>query len=313
MPPRALSLGLLITVIWGLNFSLIKTAEDVFHPFLLATLRFVLTAIPAIFFFPRPKVPFRYLTLYGIVFGVLQFSLLFGGIWAGLSAGLSSVVLQTQVFFTILFSVLLVQEKIKAHQAAGIILGFVGVALTATVTDGSMTVLGLLMVVGAGLSWGLANAIVKKVKPEEPVGFMVWSSTVPVLPLIVLCLIFEGPASIGHSFASISWAAAGSVLYVVYPTTLFGYSVWNGLLKRYPTTIVAPLTLLVPLFGMVGSMLIFHEHLTIMKVVAAAMMILGLGVNQFGGRFIRNRRLEAVPAAPVGPVVTEPTTSEGLP
>jgi O-acetylserine/cysteine efflux transporter len=302
MPLRSLLLGLFVTLVWGLNFSFIKVAEDDFHPFMLATLRFVLTAIPAIFVFPRPKVPFKWVLAYGFVFGALQFGLLFAGIAAGLSAGLSSVVLQLQVFFTILFGVLLMKEHIKPWQIVGVVLGFSGVAVTGLVQDGSVTIAGLLLVAGAGLSWGLANVIVKKAKPTDPVGFMVWASTVPVIPLAIATVLIEGADSVRASFSHLSWGVVGAVLYLVYPTTLFGYAVWNGLLRRYPTSMVAPLTLLVPFFGMTGSMVIFGEHLTVLKVAAAGLMILGLCVNQFAGRF-------GARSAPAAAPVTEPGVS----
>lgn len=289
MPVRHLLLGLLVTVVWGLNFSIIKVAEEVFNPFLLATLRFILCCLPAIFFLPRPQVPFRYLAAYGTVFGVFQFGLLFLGIQAGLSPGIASVVLQLQVFFTILFAALINHEKISRHQVAGIALGFAGVILLASISDGSIDVLGLFLVAAAGLAWGLANVIAKNAKAPDPLAFMIWSSTVPILPLVGLTLLFEGYDSIISSFEQVTWAAAGAVLYLVYPTTLFGYSVWNNLLRLHKTSVVAPLTLLVPAFGMVGSFLIFGENFTEIGVSAAVLMILGLAVNQFGGRLMQKR------------------------
>lgn len=298
MPVGALLLGLAVTVIWGLNFSLVKIAEEGFQPLLLTTLRFLLTCLPAIFVFPRPKVPFRYLVAYGFVFGALQWSLLFAGLYVGLSAGLASVVLQLQVFFTILFGIMLLHERIRGFQTVGIALGFAGVAVIGSVTDGTVSVAGLLLVGGAGLSWGLANVIAKKANPTEAVSFMVWASAVPVLPMATLTIVVEGVGSIGHSFSNLTWAIAGAVLYLVYPTTLFGYAVWNALLCRYPTSLVAPMTLLVPFFGVAGSMLIHDERVTAHKALAAGLMILGLSVNQLAGRSWIWRRAPEEPTLP---------------
>lgn len=308
MPLRHLLLGLLVTVVWGFNFSIIKLADDVFHPFLLATLRFILCCFPAIFFLPRPQVPLRYLVAYGTVFGVFQFGLLFLGIHAGLSPGIASVVLQLQVFFTILFSALINHERISRHQAAGIALGFAGVILLASSSDGTVSVLGLFLVAAAGLSWGLANVIAKNAKSSDPLAFMIWSSAVPILPLIVITLLVEGYDSIVVSFTEVTWLAAAAVLYLVYPTTLFGYSVWNSLLRMHKTSLVAPLTLLVPVFGMIGSFLVFGERFTVIGITAAVLMILGLAVNQFGGRFLgsRSRAAEERNAAAALAPGTEP-------
>ena len=216
MRPSRILLGVLVTIIWGLNFSLIKVAEETFAPLLLATLRFILCCVPAIFFFPRPRVAMKYILAYGLVFGVCQFGLLFAGIEAGLSAGLSSVVLQVQVFFTILFGVLLMKEKIGRYQIVGIVVGFLGVGLIALGIGGSVSIAGLLLVAGAGVSWGLANVITKKAKAPNPVAFMVWSSAVPIIPLALLTLMFEGVGSVETSFDNLTWMAAGSLLYLVY-------------------------------------------------------------------------------------------------
>jgi O-acetylserine/cysteine efflux transporter len=191
------------------------------------------------------------------------------------------------------------QETIRPLQVVGIVLGFAGVAVTATVDDGSVTIAGLLMVAAAGLSWGFANTIVKVAKPADPVGFMVWASIVPIVPLALMAVLVEGVDSITHSFTHMSWDTVGAVLYLVYPTTLFGYSVWNSLLRNYPTSLVAPLTLLVPFFGMAGSMIIFDERLTGLKVAAATLMILGLAINQLAGRLSIGRRQPVAEAEPV--------------
>jgi O-acetylserine/cysteine efflux transporter len=161
------------------------------------------------------------------------------------------------------------------------------------------------LVAGAGLAWGLANVIARIAQPGDAVGWMVWSSVVPILPLAALTLIFEGFGSVERSFANLSWGAAGAVLYLVYPTTLFGYAVFNNLLRRHPTSVVAPLTLLVPFFGEAGSMLMFGERLTPLKVVAVALMILGLSVNQFWPRLVKRR-----PPAPAAAVL-EPAEQAG--
>jgi O-acetylserine/cysteine efflux transporter len=89
---------------------------------LLATLRFVFCALPWIFVFKRPQVQFKYVFWYGLMLGAMQFGLLFLGIRFGLSAGLASVVLQLQVFFTICFGAIVLKDRVKLRQIAGMLL-----------------------------------------------------------------------------------------------------------------------------------------------------------------------------------------------
>ena len=57
--PRHLALALLVIVVWGVNFAVIKLGLVGVPPLLLAALRFVLAAFPALLFLRPPKVPLR--------------------------------------------------------------------------------------------------------------------------------------------------------------------------------------------------------------------------------------------------------------
>lgn len=281
MKSRDLLLAVIVTALWGINFSVIKIGLGAFDPFLLASLRFVFCALPWVFVFKRPQVPFSFVFWYGLVLGVMQFGMLFLAIRLGLSAGMASVVLQLQVFFTIGFSALTLGERITTRQLSGMLLAFAGVLVVTRITD-SGNVLAIALVVGAAASWGIANIIVKRAGASDMLGFTVWSSLVPPIPMLGLALLINGPARVVADLTQVRWSGLGAVLYLVYPTTLFGYSAWNYLLRKYRTALVAPLTLLVPIFGLFASMLIFDEDLTPRKLLAAALVLGGLLINMLG-------------------------------
>jgi hypothetical protein len=73
-----------------------------------------------------------------------------------------------------------------------------------------------------------------------------------------------------------------SILFQAYPTVLFSYGIWNSLLKKYPMSMVAPLSPLVPILGMPRSVLIFGEHPRVMKLLAALFIVLGLVTGLYG-------------------------------
>lgn len=87
-------LALLVVVVWGLNFVVIKVGLHNMPPLMLAGLRFMLVAFPAIFFVARPKVPLNLLLGYGLTISFAQFAFLFCAINFGMPAGLASLVLQ---------------------------------------------------------------------------------------------------------------------------------------------------------------------------------------------------------------------------
>lgn len=56
MRPSHIALAVLVTAIWGVNFVIIEVGLDHFPPLLFSALRFLVAALPAVFFVGRPKV-----------------------------------------------------------------------------------------------------------------------------------------------------------------------------------------------------------------------------------------------------------------
>ncbi|MFZ3220897.1 MAG: EamA family transporter, partial [Rhodoferax sp.] len=126
---KDLVLALVVILVWGVNFAVIKVGVVGVPPLLLAALRFMLAAFPALLFFKAPKVPLRLYLLYGLTISVGQFSLLFTAIHVGMPTGLASLVLQSQAFFTTLLAAFWLKERWQANQMAGLLLAAVGLVL----------------------------------------------------------------------------------------------------------------------------------------------------------------------------------------
>lgn len=223
-----------------------------------------------------------YLASYGLLFGVWLWGVVNLGIQAGLSAGIASLVLQFSAFFTILLGSFVFKESISRYQYAGIVLALIGLAAIITITDGSVSTLGVALVVIGALSWSVANIIIKRAGTKDVLAFLVWSSLFCPVPLFAIALSQHGTQIYVETLSRLNWSAIFSILFQVYPTTLFGYWAWNKLLKTYPVSRVAPLSLLVPIFGMVGSVLVFGEHIGTPKVAATALVVLGLAIGLYG-------------------------------
>lgn len=69
-----------------------------------------------------------------------------------------------------------------------------------------------------------------------------------------------------------------AVVFQAYPTTLFGYWVWNQLLIRYPLSTTAPLTLLVPVFALVSGYFMYDEVLGSAQILACVLFFVGIGL-----------------------------------
>lgn len=290
MSPRHLFLVLVITTIWGISFVAIHWGVEEVPPLLLTALRYSLAALPAVFFVKRPDVPLKLLVANGLAIGVGQFGLLFVAIRLGMPAGLSSLVVQLQVFFTIFFAMLAFGERPKWPQVTGAAVAFGGILVIAAERFEAAALIPLLMTIGAAVFWGAGNTASKRAGKVDMLGFIVWTSLVPPLPLLALSLAFEGPGALGAAIADISWRGAGSLAFMAYFATLFGFGMWAKLLSLYPANVVAPFALFVPLAGIASAAMLLGESITTPEIIGSGLVFLGLLVNVFAGRVVARMR-----------------------
>ncbi|MDF7647708.1 EamA family transporter [Pantoea sp. Acro-805] len=282
-----LLLAVLITAIWGVNFSVIKLGLHSVDPFILAGIRFTLCAIPAIFLIKKPDVPWRFIISYGLIFGIGLWGVVNLGIKTGLSAGIASLLLQFSAFFTLLLGSVIFKENLSRYQICGFAIACAGLLSIVFITDGSVTYTGMLLVLLGAIAWSVANIINKKAGTKQVFAFLVWSSAFSPIPLFGLDWLINGSSGYSSLLSQIDGRAIASILFQVYPNTLFGYWVWNSLLKQYPVSTVAPLSLLVPVFGILGSMVIFGEGISSIKLMALLLIVTGLAVGLYGQRLKR--------------------------
>jgi O-acetylserine/cysteine efflux transporter len=235
--------------------------------------------LPAAFFLKRPDASWANLAAYGVLIGAGQFGALFVALRADVTPGLASLIMQTQVFFTIGLSMWLTSERLQAVQVVALLLAVAGIAVILTHTDGSITLLGLGLLLIAALSWSGGNMVSRAAGKVDMLAYVVWSSLFAVPPLFALAFVFEGPIAMLNgvrnadavTWAAVAWQAAGNAM--------FGYGVWGWMLARYPAASVAPLALLVPVFGMTASAIILGEPMQAWKLIAAALVMSGLALG----------------------------------
>ena len=279
LPLRHFLLALAVVGVWGTNFVVIKVALDHLPPLLFAALRFSLALFPALFFLPRPAVPWRNLALYGLLIGVGQFGLLYVAMNGHISPGIASLVMQVQVFFTIGLSMRLTGERVRRFQWLALALAASGILVILSHTDGATTVLGLLLSLLAALAWAGGNMAAKHGAPANMLAYVVWSSAFAIAPLFALSLAIEGWDAVLAALRGADLATFGAVAWQSWANTLFGYVAWGWLLARHPAATITPMALLVPVFGMGASALLLGEPLPPWKLAAAALVLAGLALN----------------------------------
>ncbi|MET8326995.1 EamA family transporter [Streptomyces sp. NPDC005181] len=283
MRPLHIALAALVAAVWGVNFVVIEVGLGHFPPLLFSALRFLVAALPAVFFVGRPKVAWKWIVGVGLVLGVAKFGLLFIGMDRGMPAGLSSLVLQVQAVFTALFAALVLGERPGRVRVLGMAVALAGIGVAAVDEGASGPVLAFVLVIAAAACWGVSNVLTRKAAPPDALNFMVWVSTVPVLPLLALSLLFEGWDRDADALAALDWSGVGIIVYVAWITTVFGFGAWGFLLRHYPASSVAPFTLLVPVFGMSSAVLLLDESVSPLRWCAAALLVGGVALTSLAG------------------------------
>lgn len=302
MRPAHIGLAVLVTALWGVNFVVIDVGLDHLPPLLFCALRFLVAAVPAIFFVGLPRVSWRWIVGVGLALGVAKFGLLFIGMREGMPAGLSSLVLQIQAVFTALFAAVVLAERPGRRRLLGMAVALTGIAVAAVDEGTSGPLLGFVLVIAAAAFWGVSNVLTRKAAPPDPLSFMVWVSVVPVLPLLGLSLMFEGADPGMHALATLDWAGAGAIVYVAWGATVLGFGIWGFLLRTYDASAVAPFSLLVPVFGMSSAALLLGEGISPLRWLAAALLVGGVALTSLPS--VRPRLRPRVPA-PAGAAPSE--------
>ncbi|MDO9344413.1 MAG: EamA family transporter [Pseudomonas sp.] len=281
MLKKHLSLAVLVTLVWGVNFPITKLGLRAIDPFVLTGIRFALAALPLVFFIKRPAVKFSYVAAYGFIFGLGMWGVINYGIQVGVSPGIASLIIQLSVFFTMGWGFVLFKEKIRGAQMVGAVLALVGLAGIISTQEGNHAVLGVMLIVLSAVAWSVGNVIIKKSGVKEIFSFMVWASLIPPIPLFLTAWLMHGGAAFEGLQTSLDLTAVLSILFQVYLATHFAYWGWNSLLKLYPVSTVAPLSLLIPVFGITSSMLILDERISTPNLISIGIIIAGLAVGLY--------------------------------
>ncbi|GAA3567553.1 EamA family transporter [Microlunatus spumicola] len=299
MPLRDRLLALLVAVCWGVNFPATALGLQHFPPLFMVAVRFTLLAIPTILFVPRPKVALRWFLGLGIGTGTVQFALLYVAMAAGLPSGLASLVLQACVPFTVVLGAVFLRERLNGRQVVGVLVAVAGLSVIAVhrAAEGSAAALvPVLLCVAAGFGWAVGNICSRQARAPKPLHLTLWMSVVPPLPLLALSLLLEGPRrdwdSLRTAFTLEALPAVLGLLYVVLVASLLGYGLWNTLLARNPSSVVAPFAMLVPVAGVLSAWLFFDEVPDLVELVAGVLVVGGV---LYGSRTGRPRP----PTAPV--------------
>jgi O-acetylserine/cysteine efflux transporter len=285
-------LATLVATIWGFNFVVIEWGMHDVPPLLFVAMRFTAVVLPAIFLVPRPSASWQTVVSVGLFMSLGQFGLLYSSMHLGMPPGIAALVLQAQVVFTVVIAAAWLRESPTTRQVVGIVVACAGLAVVGVGRGGHIPLLALLLCIAAALSWGIGNVVARRsaAPTSNGLSLVVWSSLVVPVPLLLLSLGLDGPHAVGHALTGLGPEAFASTLYTAGLASLVGYSIFNGLLTRYPASSVVPFVLIAPPVAMVSAWLLLGQTPNAAESLGGLLVLVGVLVTTRQGRMLKLRR-----------------------
>lgn len=274
MELRHLAIAVTITAVWGFNWQVSKVGVTDMPPMLFVALRCVAVAALLI---PFVKPPGRHMPAVAIL-GVLTavaLSLYFTSV-KYIDTGIGAVLGQLQVPFSALLAAIIFKDGFGWRRWAGVALALAGTAVLMGTPTRASEYEAVAMIVAASLVSAFGFVQSKRLAHLDALTLTGWGAlfAAPVLALGSLAMENGQAAAIAGAPAHLWLALAYNVLLV----SIAGYTVWYFLIGRYSVNRVVPLTLLIPVFALIGGIAFFDEALTAARMAGTALVLLGVAV-----------------------------------
>lgn len=282
----------MVCFVWGLNIVITRWVvfDAAVPPIFFAAIRFLGVACLLIpFLKPIPK-GIKTLFLISFFIGSGHFALLFVGL-ANAEASAAAIVGQLGVPFSTLMSMAFLGEKVGWRRGLGIMLAFAGVLLIAVDPDSFSISFGLLYIAGAAFIGSVGGILMKRMSPVSALQLQVWVGLFSFAPLFIVSALIE--QSQWAAYVSGGWLVWIATLFAIVGVSIFGHGAFYHLIKKYDISLLSPLTLMTPVWGVVLSIILLKDAIT-------AQLILGSIISLGGVLVIAIRPNKTLPEAGMG-------------
>ncbi|MEQ8440338.1 MAG: EamA family transporter [Alphaproteobacteria bacterium] len=269
------AIALFVIAIWGVNFVVVKIGLLEMPPFLLMALRFALVAVILVPFIRWPKGKFLPLLIYSIILGVLHFAFMFNAIRLT-DAATIALLAQMNTPFAVILAALVYKDYPGWRRISGIVIAFAGCAVIAGEPGFKGGLLPVVLVMGGTFLWAVANVQMKSLGDIGPFALNGWMAVIATPQLFLISYLQEGfEPSILLDLSFTGWFA---VAFQSIAVVIVGYGLWFGLIKRYPISKIIPLTLLMPVVGVLAGVVFLDEQITAYMIAGGVLVMVGVGI-----------------------------------
>ncbi len=318
MQARHLVAILLIMALFGSAYPVGKLGVGHFPPFEFAALRsgILALALLPLWRFARPQ-PGQGPALVGFCasMGVGVYATMYTAL--GMAETISPIIIGTQLSipFAVLLGRLVLGERVRPLTWAAIIAAFAGVVLIALEPALARDLPALGVIGASAFCYALATLFARSLRNVSPFVMNGWMAASAILPLVLLSVTFE--TGQWHAIRSAGPVAWGVVLHSALAVSLLAHVGMFSLYRHYPVAHVIPYYVLMPVFGIAFTLLLFTEVPSTRTLIGGAVVILATWVvNRSTAGTGRKPWVGAQPATELPeapPETTPPRTESGTP
>ena len=252
---------MLLCLIWGYNWVVMKNALHFSGPFDFAALRTVLGALCLFIVMLILKKPFSIKEIPSLIaLGLLQTAGFTGLlVWALVEggAGKTAVLTYTMPFWTMLLAWPLLGEKLRGWQWPAAFFSLMGILFILDPLHLGTDVFSMILAIVSGISWALAVILAKKLQARSPnldlISLTAWQMFFGSIPIVVL-------AFMTHT-TSIEWNSyfIGALVYNAVFGNAIAWLLWLYALRHLSAGIATMTTTVCPVIAVIASSIELHE------------------------------------------------------
>ena len=265
-----------VPFLWGIGFVITKPGMEQFPPMLINGLRWSLSGLILVWFFPIPKKYLKSIFLVSIVACTIQYSLTYTGL-SIIDASSAVLFVQCEVPFGVLIAYFLLKERPTFKNILGIILAFMGLIILSGSPDLKGKYLGVILALSGAFTWSLGQVLVKPISEQiNGVTLTAWMGVFAGPQLILASQVIEG--NVVENIISADYRAWLIVLYLGVLMNCLGYSLWYYVLGRYPVNKIISTMLLLPVTGVITAIIFLGERPDIKVYIGGLIILFGVGM-----------------------------------
>lgn len=266
---------IIIYLLWGFNWVVMRSANTYFPPVLFVALRFTIGAAVLLIFLafthklvpPREFLPWMMITGLMSMAGnniIVQFTTI------PLGSGVTAVLDYTMPLWTTLIAAAVLKEKLTLRKMAGVLITLVGLVVLMNVSiKGNYGA--ALLTICAAVIWAVSNILVKsKLKGCDMIQYTAWQMAAAAIGLDIFVLIFpQGP---------VDWQpmAIGALLYNGLLASAIAFVIWNYVLSNMEAGKASVAMMAVPAVGVLAGIIVLGEPMNLNRAVGMAAIIAGI-------------------------------------